>query len=135
MILDPNGKETGAKPPESPAIAAAKKPEDYIFEANQKAQGRTAFVGRMAEHLFHEAWKTLYTMPGLSDAVAGEVMDECIHYSEMWRKKINAYQNAQAEAIHNAEVERWAGSKIVLPTWGQVRDHFPGAHNMFPGSN
>jgi hypothetical protein len=135
MILDPNGKETGARPPESPTMVAAKKPEDYIYEANAKAQGRTAFVGRMAEQLFHEVWKYLDEDARTQGKHLSDEMDNCLLVAEMWRKKINAYQAEQAEAIHNAEVERWAGSKIILPTWGQVKDHFPGAHNMFPGSN
>jgi hypothetical protein len=129
MLLDKNG--NGRKV----VATKEKKPEDYIYEANAKAQGRTAFVGAMGERLFLEAWKSLYLQAGLSEAVVSEAMDECLAYADMWRKKLNAYQNAQAEEVHNAEVSKAAASNLILPTWGEVKDHFPGAAHMFGGGN
>lgn len=120
-----NGMQNGQKPKEM-------KPEDYILEANQKAMGRTAFVGRMAEQLFHEVWKTLNNEV-ITDEDVKEEMDRCIAVAEMWREKINAYQLAQAEAIHNEWVSRAGSSKLFIPTWGDIKDHFPGG--VIPGVN
>lgn len=133
-LVLPNTVRPAPAPAPTPEISAAKRPEDYILEANSKAQARTGFVGRMGEQLFQEQWKTLVKTPALKDEEIQETMDECIAVAEMWRKTIDGYQRHQAETIHNAEVQRWSASGIILPTWGEIKDHFPGAHQMFGGN-
>lgn len=143
MIIDPNNKNGSGiimPPGTQKAVTgeavpqAAKKPEDYIYEANAKAQARTGFVGRMAEQLFHAVWKDLDRDELDNIKEIAPIMDNCFTLAELWRQKLNKYQHDQAEAIHNAEVDRWAASKIHLPTWGEVKDHFPGAAGMFGGN-
>jgi len=105
---------------------AEKKAEDFIMEANLVANNRTAFVGPMAERLFQEKWKVLHNVVGLTDAFIDEEMDECIHYADMFRRKINEYKTTQAEEVHNDQSERAAKSGLVLPSWGEIAHHFPG---------
>jgi hypothetical protein len=135
IIRSFGAQQTPASPQPEEKKSEERKPEDYILEANQKAQGRTAFVGRIAERLFYEEWKNLCAdgLETVSKEVVSSTMDLCIATAEVWRLKINAYQQEQAEAVHNAAVKRAEGFKLHLPTWGEIKDHFPGAHTMFGG--
>lgn len=116
--------QNGQKPQEM-------KPEDFILEANQKASGRTAFVGQVAERLFHERYPALAADPNTTMEAIRAVMVDCIQTAELWRQEINAYQHDQAKAIHNEQVNQAKGAGLVLPTWGQIKDHFPGG--FLPG--
>lgn len=102
-------------------------PGDYSLEANQRAMARTNFVATVGLSIFLEAWKAMLAQkidePTKEDM--GEAMDNCVTLAEMWRTKVNAYQIAQAEEIHNARVQSAAKSNLIIPTWDQIKDHFP----------
>lgn len=104
------------------------KPEDYTLEANQKAAARTGYVSQVALAIFLETWKAMLTGHNEepSQEELGEAMDDCLKMAELWRQKVNNYQVTQAEDIHNARVQRAAKSNLIVPTWGEIKDHFPG---------
>jgi len=104
-----------------------KKPEDFIIEANETGEKRTAFVAGFGCQLFMEWWKAHLAdnteLPSELERV--KVMKECIRTADLCREEVNAYQIDQTEAHHNEVVERAARSGLKVPTWGEVKDHFP----------
>ena len=134
-ILDRNGRNIPPLKLASKDDKATGKPEDYIYMANMKAAARTQVVAVIGERLFQAWWqrrlaKWWRLKPTLAEM--DEAIEDCIQYADLWQDNISQYTDAYAERIHNKEAERASKAGIILPTWGEIKDHFPGGQAMFP---
>ncbi len=133
-LFDRNGNNLRPAKP-APKDEPAKKPEDFIYMANAKAAARTNVVAVIGERLFQAWWQRQVRRWWRREVSVEKVdgaMRECIRIADRWQDHINTYQNKTAERIHNAEADRAGKAGIILPTWGEVKDHYPAAHTMFP---
>lgn len=99
--------------------------KDYTVDANFRADNAVTFAGSAASQFAGEWLKTHGGVFPEDKAEREKLFDTFFAQGDEWRMAMNRFKKKKLEE-YDAEIRaRVAGSKLILPTAGQVADSFP----------